>query len=177
MVSLVGLMNRDINSLFMPQNAGKGSNGASIQELAQTPVESLSLNPSLTGNKAYTVQIVVERISIQMSSRTESTTPVQDGVSPSDFSPEATAQRIFDFSIGLFDIYQAQHPEESEETSLANFEQLVQDAVEEGFAVLGLAQGARAHGATGRNAVLPHEVAAAFQRLDRLEGGGPADAA
>jgi len=133
MVSLVGLMNRDINSLFMPQNTGKGSNGASVQDLAQNSVESLNLNPSLTGNKAYTVQIVVERISIQMSSRTESTTPVQDGVSPLDFSPETTAQRIFDFSVGLFDVYKAQHPEESEETSLANFEQLVQDAVEEGF--------------------------------------------
>ena len=85
--------------------------------------------------RSFSSQLVVERFSLSITMRTQTSvpTPEIDQISPLDFSAEATAERIFSFSISLFGIYQAQNPDESAESALANFEQLVHDAIDEGF--------------------------------------------
>ena len=59
--------------------------------------------------------------------------PEPGASTPLDFSPEATAVRIYEFSVSMFAVYQAQNPDESSETALANYEQLAREAIEEGF--------------------------------------------
>ena len=108
--------------------------------------------------RSYTSQLIVEQYSIQitmsMRSSSSSTLSLSDfssagldlsgaadampsmapgSVSPLDFSAEATAERVFSFSISLFAVYQAQNPDDAIEAALADFEQLVRDAVDQGF--------------------------------------------
>jgi len=50
-----------------------------------------------------------------------------------DFSPEATAERIVAFSTQFLGAYQEQHPEMSEEESLAAFVDVIKAGIEQGF--------------------------------------------
>ena len=85
--------------------------------------------------RSFSSQLIVERFSLSITMQTQSSVPPPeiDPASAMDFSAEATAERIFSFSISLFGVYQSQNPDESAESALANFEQLVQDAIDEGF--------------------------------------------
>jgi len=57
------------------------------------------------------------------------------GISPGplDTSPEATADRIFNFAAGFFQAYRIQHPELDDETSRESFVDLVWGAVQQGI--------------------------------------------
>lgn len=98
---------------------------------------------SLGDARSYSSQLIVEQFTIQITARMQTFTssdvsasaPVVSApvVSALDFSAEATAERIFSFSISLFAVYDAQNPEQSTAEALANFEQLVRDAIDEGF--------------------------------------------
>ncbi len=50
-----------------------------------------------------------------------------------DWSPEATSQRIFDFTTSFFDMYRMQHEDESLEEQIAGFEKMVRGAVGKGY--------------------------------------------
>lgn len=58
-----------------------------------------------------------------------------------DWSPEATAGRIFDMTTGLFEIWRSQHPEQSEEELTDSFENVIRTSVDKGaseaIAILG----------------------------------------
>ena len=114
--------------------------------------------------RSFSAQLIVERISVRMTSVTQTAPPTQEVFSPSDFSSEATAQRIFTFSISLFGVYQSQNSDESTESALASFEQLVRDAIDEGFG--------EARGILDELGRLDEEIAefmdATYSILDRL---------
>jgi len=50
-----------------------------------------------------------------------------------DFSPEATSQRIFDFTTGFFEMYKSRHKDESEEEVINGFEKLVRSSTQKGY--------------------------------------------
>lgn len=50
-----------------------------------------------------------------------------------DWSVDATAQRIFDFSAGLYGMYRAQNPDLSEEEAVSKFEGIIRGGVDKGF--------------------------------------------
>jgi len=50
-----------------------------------------------------------------------------------DVSPEATAGRILSFSIGLFSLYQQQHPELSEQEQADKFAEIIGGGIDTGF--------------------------------------------
>jgi hypothetical protein len=50
-----------------------------------------------------------------------------------DVSPEATADRILKFSIGLFPLYQQQHPELSEQKQAEKFAEIIGGGIDTGF--------------------------------------------
>ena len=52
---------------------------------------------------------------------------------PLDTSPEATADRIFNFAVGFYDAFCIQHPELDDETSRESFVDLVWGAVQQGI--------------------------------------------
>ena len=54
--------------------------------------------------------------------------------SGTDFSPEATANRIVEFATGFYGQYQANNPEMSEKEQLEGFSTMIKGAIEEGFA-------------------------------------------
>lgn len=67
-----------------------------------------------------------------------------------DFSPKATATRIFDFSTGMLGIWRAQNPNLSEEELMDSFEKTIRGAVDDGYSQamnilegMGLADAAR----------------------------------
>ncbi len=103
-------------------------------QAAQAPADSVELSSSLKDGQSFTVEILMVQVSMQVSSRVGATDSVQQAYSsPLDLSPDATANRIFQFSMGMFGIYQAQHPDEPSDVALANFEELVRGAIDEGF--------------------------------------------
>ncbi len=57
-------------------------------------------------------------------------TAVDSGV---DVSPEATAERIVSISTGLFDSFQEQHPELSQDEALTAFVDIVKSGIDTGF--------------------------------------------
>ncbi len=50
-----------------------------------------------------------------------------------DFSPEATAERIVNLATGFFGLYQQQNPDEAPDSALSNFLSTIRDAIDEGF--------------------------------------------
>ncbi|MEE9386568.1 MAG: DUF5610 domain-containing protein [Nannocystaceae bacterium] len=50
-----------------------------------------------------------------------------------DWSPEATAQRIFDFSAGMFEIWKSQNEDMSEKDQIDTFEETIRGAIGEGY--------------------------------------------
>lgn len=56
-----------------------------------------------------------------------------DVASQLDWSPDATAQRIFGFASGLLGVFRDQNPELSEEELLDKFESVVRGGVDEGY--------------------------------------------
>lgn len=65
-----------------------------------------------------------------------------DAAAGLDWSPDATAQRIFDFASGLMGIFRDQNPELSESEVIDKFESTVRGAVDEGYSqAIGILQG------------------------------------
>jgi hypothetical protein len=56
-----------------------------------------------------------------------------DAAQGQDWSPDATAHRIFDFASGLLGAYRKQHPELSETDAVNKFETLIRGAVDKGY--------------------------------------------
>jgi len=101
--------------------------------LARAVENTSSPGISLADARSFSSQLIVEQYSIRITARIQAPAPDFGSVTSLDFSVEATAQRIFDFSISLFAVYQEQNADESFESALAGFEQLVRDAIDEGF--------------------------------------------
>ena len=121
---------------------------AGLERAASNAISKGLSEMSTNDARSYTSQLITEQYSIQISMSMQSSssstlsssdfsaampTMGADSVSPTDFSSEATAERIFTFSISLFAVYQSQNPDDSMEAALADFEQLVRDAIDEGF--------------------------------------------
>lgn len=51
-----------------------------------------------------------------------------------DVSPEATARRIVSMSIGFYDAFKENHPDEDEDFVFQNFMDIISDGIEHGFA-------------------------------------------
>lgn len=65
-----------------------------------------------------------------------------DAAAGLDWSPDATAQRIFGFATGLMGIFRDQNPELSESEVIDKFESTVRGAVDEGYSqAIGILQG------------------------------------
>lgn len=56
-----------------------------------------------------------------------------DAAQGQDWSPDATASRIFDFASGLIGSYREQHPELAEADVVNKFEALIRGAVDKGY--------------------------------------------
>ena len=56
-----------------------------------------------------------------------------DAAQGQDWSPDATAHRIFDFASGMIGAYRNQHPELSETAVVDKFETLMRGAVDKGY--------------------------------------------
>jgi len=54
--------------------------------------------------------------------------------SATDFSPQATAQRIVNFSTSFFGSFQQNHADEAGQSQASNFAAMIKGAIEEGFA-------------------------------------------
>ncbi len=54
--------------------------------------------------------------------------------SATDFSPQATAQRIVNFSTSFFGSFKQNHADEAGESQASNFAAMIKGAIEEGFA-------------------------------------------
>ena len=54
--------------------------------------------------------------------------------SATDFSPQATAQRIVNFSTSFFGSFQQNHADEAGQSQASNFAVMIKGAIEEGFA-------------------------------------------
>jgi hypothetical protein len=91
----------------------------------------LSLSPEYARN--FSSQLLVEQISLRIAARIETVSIAAEESMPQDFSAEATATRVFEFSTSFFGVYQRQNPGESLESASAGFEQLIRDAIDEGF--------------------------------------------
>ena len=50
-----------------------------------------------------------------------------------DWSPEATSERIFDMTTGLFGVWRDQHPDMSEEELIDSFEKVIRSSVDQGY--------------------------------------------
>ncbi len=98
------------------------------------PVDRFELSADIaTAGTAF--RIVTERVMARIEVAVEQARELL-GVGPGapmDTSPEATAERIFNFATGFFDTYQAQHPELDDETAREQFVELVWDAVQQGI--------------------------------------------
>jgi hypothetical protein len=130
-----------IDPIAMIGNAFEGMQGLvastmnanTPETLLQSASDMLDLSALEADSQNFSAQLLYAQVSIQFGYQTEATTQTSASASPFDFSSAATAQRIFEFSISLFGVYQAQNPDESAEAALANFEQIVRDAIDEGF--------------------------------------------
>lgn len=133
MIDLASMIGRIPQDLGFFQETPMNLAPLAEHQAPQASADSVELSSSLKSAQSLTVETLVAQVSMQVSSRTGATNPVQQAYSPLDFSPETTANRIFQFSMGMYGIYQAQHPDESSDVALANFEELVRGAIDEGF--------------------------------------------
>ena len=122
---------------YMQEFSGPSSAGLQIldstfgSESAQADLDALILSPEYA--RSFSSQLLVEQISIRITARIETVSIAAEESMPQDFSAEATAVRIFEFSTSFFGVYQSQNPDESLESAMAGFEQLIRDAIDEGF--------------------------------------------
>jgi len=80
------------------------------------------------------LKVVTERVLAQLKAAVDEMREILGvGAGPLDTSPEATAERIFNFAMGLFDAYRGQHPELDDETAREGFVRLVRAAVRDGI--------------------------------------------
>ena len=147
-----GFFQGGLSASHMPAGLERAASNALSKGLSDisTGLSSMSTDDA----RSYTSQLITEQYSIQITmslqSSSSSTLSYSDfsssgldlsgmpsiganSVSPTDFSAEATAERIFTFSISLFAVYQSQNPDDSMEAALTDFEQMVRDAIDEGF--------------------------------------------
>lgn len=133
MIDLVSMIGRTPEDLGIFQELPANLAPLAKHQAAQASADSVELSSSFKEGQSLTVEILVVQVSMHVSSRAGAANPVQQAYSPLDFSPEATAHRIFQFSMGMYGVYQAQHSDEPSDVTLANFEELVRGAIDEGF--------------------------------------------
>ena len=80
------------------------------------------------------IKVITDRVLARIKEAVDEAKAVL-GISPGPFdtSPEATADRIFNFAAGFFDAYRIQHPELDNETARESFVDLVWGAVQQGI--------------------------------------------
>jgi len=114
-----------------------------FQQKAYTPSRPGSTKTKSTdrldiGSEKITVgsafRVLTDRVLAQIKAAVDEARAVL-GVSPGllDTSPEATADRIFNFAVGFFEAYRSQHPELDDETARESFVDLVGGAVQQGI--------------------------------------------
>jgi hypothetical protein len=130
-----GFFQAGLRAPHMPPGLARKAENLGIADLLPQDARTLREARNLREARSFSSQLIVEQFSLSITMRTQTTAPAPeiDQVSPTDFSAEATAERVFSFSISLFGVYQAQNPDESLESAFAGFEQVVRDAIEEGF--------------------------------------------
>ncbi|WP_434628550.1 DUF5610 domain-containing protein [Chromobacterium sp. CV08] len=118
-----------VESLSVSISSGKQSQSllfqASITHINQILNADFSnQNGSQQGQGGATIQISSTQLSI---------TVQQDGQSDDDTSPQATSQRILQGALGMFGLYQQQHPEQSASDQAQNFIKLIRQGFEQGY--------------------------------------------
>ncbi len=80
------------------------------------------------------IKVITDRVLARIKEAVDEAKAVL-GVSPGplDTSPEATAERIFNFAVGFFQAYRNQHPELDDDTARESFVDLVWGAVQQGI--------------------------------------------
>lgn len=134
MIDPLGMMGSFFGTSNIFGDSMKTPEGNSQQSLIQPFGDILELGAAPENMQSFSSQMLFVEVSIQVSMRTETAVPADGATSSLDFSPEATATRIFDFSMSLFGVFQSQNSDLSPEEALADFETLVRDAIDEGFA-------------------------------------------
>ena len=93
-----------------------------------------------------------------------------------DVSPEATAGRILDFSLGLFSLYQQQHPELSEQEQAESFAEVIGGGIDTGFSEareildgLGVLEGEIADNIDKTYSIIQDELAAFLEKYTLSE--------
>lgn len=119
----------------------------SVQASIQRTFES-SFNYSGGGREvsAYTKSSETAEFKLNMKmTQADALAKAQANAMQSPFGPEAVAQRIADFALGLFPMFAADNPDMSEEEQITAFKAMVEGAIDEGFseamAILGTLPG------------------------------------
>jgi len=80
------------------------------------------------------LKVVTERVLARIEAAVDEARQILGvGPGPLDTSPEATADRIFNFAIGFFDAYRIEHPELDDDQAREGFVSLVRGAVRQGI--------------------------------------------
>jgi len=91
----------------------------------------------VTISQGAQLRVVQETLGIEISRELDSSLAnlgiSLDTASQMDWSSEAVADRIFDFTTGFFETYRAQNPELSDEEAIDGFEKLVRGATQRGY--------------------------------------------
>ncbi|MBE7561029.1 DUF5610 domain-containing protein [bacterium] len=113
--------------LLTGQPAGEGRGSGDV----------LAIGSSETLNLSVSLEIVVERAYARLQGRLGAE-GVPTGDLPArpdlgDYSPEAVADRIVGFATGFLGAYLENHADEPQDEAVSAFQQLIRDAIEEGF--------------------------------------------
>ena len=118
---------------FQMQQTLTGPDGEATRTLM---VDAVEVNIQIDGEFAGRVlqDSMADKLNAAFAAAGMDTTVDSLQQSATDFSPQATAQRIVNFSTNFFGSFQQNHADEAGKSQAANFAAMIKGAIEEGFA-------------------------------------------
>ena len=118
---------------FQMQQTLTGPDGEATRTLM---VDAVEVNIQIDGKFAGRVlqDSMADKLSAAFAAVGMDTTVDSLQQSATDFSPQATAQRIVNFSTSFFGSFQQNHADEAGQSQASNFAVMIKGAIEEGFA-------------------------------------------
>ena len=118
---------------FQMQQTLTGPDGEATRTLM---VDAVEVNIQIDGEFAGRVlqDSVADKLNAAFAAAGMGTTVDSLQQSATDFSPQATAQRIVNFSTSFFGSFQQNHADEAGQSQASNFAAMIKGAIEEGFA-------------------------------------------
>ena len=118
---------------FQMQQTLTGPDGEATRTLM---VDAVEVNIQIDGEFAGRVlqDSMADKLNAAFAAAGMDTTVDSLQQSATDFSPQATAQRIVNFSTSFFGSFQQNHADEAGQSQASNFAAMIKGAIEEGFA-------------------------------------------